>query len=193
MTSKKRESPSPPPKPGLVKIKKPKLTPKRSPENTPIKNLPEPTQTNKSPTCDNSNKVRSSLPSPSKVISSVGRTAKITEVIIDSDSDDSFEEPISANANSNSLTDSTIVRTPFRLFNPHTQESFIMKVAPLPPLPYFELNPSLEGLNLQVHENMQKYYQNQDFAKSSRIEKEQFPQIGSVFSFDELEQQQQDW
>ena len=72
-----------------------------------------------------------------------------------------------------------------------TQESFIMKVAPLPPLPYFELNPSLEGLNLQVHENMQKYYQNQDSAKSSRIEKEQFPQIGSVFSFDELEQQQQ--
>ena len=35
MTSKKRESTSPPPKPGLVKIKKPKLTPKRSPENTP--------------------------------------------------------------------------------------------------------------------------------------------------------------
>ena len=67
-----------------------------------------------------------------------------------------------------------------------------MKVAPLPPLPYFELNPSLEGLNLQVHENMQKYYQNQDSAKSSKIEEEeQFPQIGSVFSFDELEQQQQ--
>ena len=34
-TPKKRGSPSPPPKPGLVKIKKPKLTPKRSPENTP--------------------------------------------------------------------------------------------------------------------------------------------------------------
>ena len=66
-----------------------------------------------------------------------------------------------------------------------------MKVAPLPPLPFFELNPSLEGLNLQVHENMQKYYQNQDSAKSSKIEEEQFPQIGSVFSFDELEQQQQ--
>ena len=133
------------------------------------------------------------MPSPSKIISSVGRTAKITEVIIDSDSDeDSFEEPISANANSNSLTNSTIVRTPFRLFNPHTQESFIMKVAPLPPLPYFELNPSLEGLNLQVHENMQKYYQNQDSVKSSNIEEEkQFPQIGSVFSFDELEQHQQ--
>ena len=64
-----------------------------------------------------------------------------------------------------------------------------MKVAPLPPLPYFELNPSLEGLNLQVHENMQKYYQNQDSAKSSKIE--EFPQIGSVFSFDELEPQQQ--
>ena len=56
------------------------------------------------------------MPSPSRIISSVGRTAKITEVIIDSDSDDSFEEPISANTNSNSLTDSTIVRTPFRLF-----------------------------------------------------------------------------
>ena len=72
-----------------------------------------------------------------------------------------------------------------------------MKVAPLPPLPsYFELNPSLEGLNLQVHENMQKYYQNQDSVKSSKIEEEeeeedQLPQIGSVFSFDELEQQQQ--
>ena len=67
-----------------------------------------------------------------------------------------------------------------------------MKVAPLPPLPYFELNPSLEGLNLQVHENMQKYYQNQDSVKSSNIEEEkQFPQIGSVFSFDELEPQQQ--
>ena len=66
-----------------------------------------------------------------------------------------------------------------------------MKVAPLPPLPFFELNPSLEGLNLQVHENMQKYYQNQDSAKSSKIEEEQFPQIGSVFSFDELDPQQQ--
>ena len=66
-----------------------------------------------------------------------------------------------------------------------------MKVAPLPPLPYFELNPSLEGLNLQVHENMQKYYQNQDSAKCSKMEEEQFPQIGSVFSFDELDPQQQ--
>ena len=67
------------------------------------------------------------MPSPSRIISSAGRTAKITEVIIDSDtdSDDSFEEPISANANSNSLTDSTIVRTPFRLFNPHTQGNLL--------------------------------------------------------------------
>ena len=92
-----------------------------------LKNLPEPIQTDKNPPCDNSNKVRSSLPSPSRIISSAGRTAKITEVIIDSDSDsdDSFEEPISANANSNSLTDSTIVRTPFRLFNPHTQGNLL--------------------------------------------------------------------
>ena len=91
-----------------------------------LKNLPEPIQTDKNPPSDNSNKVRSSLPSPSRIISSVGRTAKITEVIIDSDSDDSFEEPISANnANSNSLTDSTIVRTPFRLFNPHTQGNLL--------------------------------------------------------------------
>ena len=92
-----------------------------------LKNLPEPIQTDKNSPCDNSNKVRSSLPSPSRIISSVGRTAKITEVIIDSDSDsdDSFEEPISANANSNSLTDSTIVRTPFRLFNPHTQGNLL--------------------------------------------------------------------
>ena len=65
------------------------------------------------------------MPSPSRIISSAGRTAKITEVIIDSDSDDSFEEPISANANSNTLTDSTIVRTPFRLFNPHTQGNLL--------------------------------------------------------------------
>ena len=66
------------------------------------------------------------MPSPSKIISSVGRTAKITEVIIDSDSDeDSFEEPISTSANSYSLTDSTIVRTPFRLFNPHTQGNLL--------------------------------------------------------------------
>ena len=89
-----------------------------------LKNLPEPIQTDKNPPSDNSNKVRSSsVPSPSIIISSVGRTAKITEVIIDSDSDDSFEEPISAN--SNSLTDSTIVRTPFRLFNPHTQGNLL--------------------------------------------------------------------
>ena len=93
-----------------------------------LKNLPEPIQTDKNPPSDNSNKVRSSLPSPSRIISSVGRTAKITEVIIDSDSDDSFEEPISANANSNSLTDSTIVRTPFRLFNPHTQGNLLMGI-----------------------------------------------------------------
>ena len=94
-----------------------------------LKNLPEPIQTDKNPPCDNSNKVRSSLPSPSKISSSLGRTAKITEVIIDSDSDsDSFEEPISANANSNSLTDSTIVRTPFRLFNPHTQGNLLRSI-----------------------------------------------------------------
>ena len=69
------------------------------------------------------------MPSPSKISSSLGRTAKITEVIIDSDSDsDSFEEPISANANSNSLTDSTIVRTPFRLFNPHTQGNLLRSI-----------------------------------------------------------------
>ena len=90
-----------------------------------LKAPPEPIQIDKTPPCDNSNKVRSSLPSPSRIISSVGRTAKITEVIIDSDSDDSFEEPISTNANSNSLTDSTIVRTPFRLFNPHTQGNLL--------------------------------------------------------------------
>ena len=64
-----------------------------------------------------------------------------------------------------------------------------MKVAPLGPLPCFELSPSLEGLNLQVKETLQKsYHQSQSPVKSPISEdNSQLPKIGAPFSLAPLE------
>ena len=59
-----------------------------------------------------------------------------------------------------------------------------MKVAPLP---FFDLSPSLKGLNLQVHETLQKYHQSQTPVKSpappdDNEKPQQLPKIGAPFS-----------
>ena len=61
-----------------------------------------------------------------------------------------------------------------------------MKVAPLGPLPCFELSPSLEGLNLQVQETLQKSYQSPVKSPISE-DNSQLPKIGAPFSLAPLE------
>ena len=108
----------------------------------------------KSPSPRKIKNTRSTSPSRSPTPRKIKSTrAKITEeILIDSESEnDDQDESTNAAITDNNETGSKIVQKPFRLFNPKTQESFVMKVAPLP---FFELSPSLEGLNLQVHETL---------------------------------------
>ena len=140
----------------------------------------------KSPSPRKIKNTRSTSPSRSPTPRKIKSTrAKITEeILIDSESEnDDQDESTNAAITDNNETGSKIVQKPFRLFNPKTQESFVMKVAPLP---FFELSPSLEGLNLQVHETLEKYHQSQTAVKSPTPDDEeklqQLPKIGAPFS-----------
>ena len=141
----------------------------------------------KSPSPRKIKNTRSTSPSRSPTPRKIKSTrAKITEeILIDSESEnDDQDESTNAAITDNNETGSKIVQKPFRLFNPKTQESFVMKVAPLP---FFELSPSLEGLNLQVHETLEKYHQSQTTAVKSptpddQEKLQQLPKIGAPFS-----------
>lgn len=136
---------------------------------------------------------RTSFPSSSPLQKIRSIRAKITEeILIDdstSDSEDDNDSPTSGSGHGKSQaknptdTGSSIVTVPFQLFNPQTKEYNVMKVAPMQ---YCELAPNLEGLNLQIHEALQKYSQKQPAAGSSMAgngnEEQLLPQICQTMS-----------
>ena len=80
--------------------------------------------------------------------------AKITEeILIDDTSESEDDNDLSISGQGKIPTGSSIVKVPFQLFNPKNKDYNVMKVAPLQ---YGELAPNFEGLNLQIHEALQR-------------------------------------